>query len=93
LAFIFDDIGATTAFDRCGDPCRHVVLVDHLSRDVDPGCLLELFGLPVDLDVSGGNEAAPLQIVDPAALRIDGRPATQERRGCQRPTGNRGRFD
>ena len=88
-----DHVGAAAALDRGGDPGRHVVLVDLLGGDRDPGRLRELRGLAVDLDVGVGDEAAPLQIVHLARLRVRGRLAAEEGRREQRAAGDRGRLD
>jgi hypothetical protein len=47
----------------------------------------------VDLDVGGGDEAAPLQIMELARLRVRRSLAAKERRGEKRATGYRGRLD
>ena len=76
------DIGAAATFDRSGDACRHVVLIDELDRDVDPSGLGELLRLTADLDISIGNEARPLQVVQLSGLRDRrGLSAEERRRG------------
>ena len=53
---------------RTVDLRADVVLVDELFLDLDAGGLLELAVLSLHVDVRVGYEAAPLQVVDLAAL-------------------------